>query len=48
MTDHEGHGEACNITFNGGNCIGGVFWKVYINSSDLIYVVIIFLKLKIY
>jgi len=24
------------------NCIGGGFWMVYINSSNLIYVVIIF------
>jgi len=33
------------------NCIGGGFWgfgRVYMNSSNLIYVVIIFLKLKIY
>jgi len=36
------------------NCIGGWFffgggvWRVYMNSSNLIYVVIIFLKLKIY
>jgi len=32
------------------NCIGGGvfgFWKVYMNSSNLIYVVISFLKLKI-
>jgi len=30
------------------NCIGGGFWGVYMDSSNLIYVVIIFLKLKIY
>jgi len=33
------------------NCIGGGFWgfgRVYMNSSNFIYVVIIFLKLKIY
>jgi len=30
------------------NCIRGGFWKVYMNSSNLIYIVIIFLKLKIY
>jgi len=30
------------------NCIGGGFERVYINYSNLIYVVIIFLKLKIY
>jgi len=29
------------------NCIGGGFWRVYMNSSNLIYVNIIFLKLKI-
>jgi len=29
------------------SCIGGWFWRVYMNSSNLIYVVIIFLKLKI-
>jgi len=30
------------------NCIGGGFGRVYMNSSNLIYVDIIFLKLKIY
>jgi len=30
------------------NYIRGGFWGVYMNSSNLIYVVIIFLKLKIY
>jgi len=29
------------------NCIGEEFWKVYMNSSNLFYVDIIFLKLKI-
>jgi len=29
------------------NCIGGGFWRVNMNSSNLIYIVIIFLKLKI-
>jgi len=32
------------------NCIGGMFlgfWKVYMNFLNLIYIVIIFLKLKI-
>ena len=29
------------------NCIGGGFWRINMNSSNLIYVVIIFLKLKI-
>jgi len=29
------------------NCIEGEFWRVYMNSSNLIYIVIIFLKLKI-
>jgi hypothetical protein len=28
------------------NCIGGDFWRVYINSSNLIYLVRIFSKLK--
>jgi len=26
------------------NCIGEEFWRIYMNSSNLIYVVIIFLK----
>jgi len=26
------------------NCIGGEFWRVYMNSSNLIFVVIIKLK----
>jgi hypothetical protein len=30
------------------NCIRGGLWRVYTNSSNSIYVVIIFLKLKIY
>jgi len=30
------------------NCIVWGFWRIYMNSSNLIYVVIIFLKLKIY
>ena len=30
------------------NCIGGGFWGVYMNFSNSIYVVIIFLKLKVY
>jgi len=30
------------------NCNGGGFWRGYMNSSNLIYLVIIFLKLKIY
>jgi hypothetical protein len=29
------------------NCIGGGFWRFYMNSNS-IYVVIVFLKLKIY
>jgi len=31
------------------NCIGGGFglWRVYMNFSNLIYVVLLFLKLKI-
>jgi len=30
------------------NCIGERFWRVYMSFSNLIYVVKIFLKLKIY
>jgi len=30
------------------NCIGGGFWRVYMISSNPIYVIIIFLKLKLY
>jgi hypothetical protein len=30
------------------NCIGGVFWRVYMDFSNLIYVVVIFVKFKIF
>jgi len=29
-------------------CIGGGFLGIYMNSSNLIYIIIVFLKLKIY